>query len=68
MISWSSERWIPVNVDIDRERLSQGSWAGDCFEVVAEGNMSAGVTWRDVTKEVVEWMDQVWVADHGLNI
>lgn len=63
MITWSTE--VPqlrhCSEDI-RKRLTSGPWAGDRFELTTLERVRKDIAWRDVTAEVVEWVDELFEA------
>ncbi|KAF7321212.1 hypothetical protein HMN09_00210000 [Mycena chlorophos] len=51
--------------------LHRGEWAGDCFDVVwvedglewMDGVEKAGKVWKDVSGEVLDLVEKIWVAE-----
>ena len=67
MICWASSTSCGMKDHANCERLTQGPWAGDRFEVVPEDQMRAGVAWRDFTDGVVSFLTQLWIDNHDPN-
>lgn len=61
MICWASSDWCAMSVDC--KRLSRGPWAGDQFELIELDKLREGMTWRDVTEEVLVWVEELWRDD-----
>ncbi|GJE90304.1 hypothetical protein PsYK624_064330 [Phanerochaete sordida] len=64
-ISWSTDSSCAMHEDV-AERLAQGDWAGDRFEIVPIGKLNPDVEWKDATDEAVAWVRKCFEVDMGL--
>ena len=55
-ICWSSD---PSCSMLHEERLTRGPWAGDRFEITTMDEMVKGINWQDVTKQSLEWIEEL---------
>lgn len=60
-ICWSSDRSIAMSYEGD---LHRGRWAGDCFEVTSMDKLDPKVTWKDISDEVTNTLDEIWQSEY----
>lgn len=61
-ICWSSDPSISMSYDKD---LHRGPWAGDRVAVTALDRLKFGIEWKDVSKEVVDVLCDIWESEYG---